>query len=435
MSVKLNDEHLKHILQDEDYKSISPQVVLAHEQLHTKTGKGNTFLGWLNLPSQTTQESLEQITATAKHIRENTDVFIVIGIGGSYLGARAAIEAIMSKFYNNLPNNSPQIFFAGNNMDTSYLRDILCICDGKRVSLLVVSKSGATTEPALAFRILKEWLEDKVGKKEARERIYVITDKKEGTLRKLVEKEGYTSFIIPDDVGGRYSGLTPVGLLPIAVAGLDIFKLIDGAKVAEGDLAVCNESNPCYKYAATRYLLYKKGFQIELFAGYRSSFAFFGEWLKQLFGESDGKEEKGLFPAYSTYTTDLHSLGQFVQEGPPILFETILDVLYNGDDIEIEKAEEDFDNLNYLAGKSLQKINNIAMEATMIAHAERGVPNILLTLPGTDEASFGYAVYFFEKACAMSGYLLDVNPFTQPGVEAYKQKMFSLLGKPGYEGR
>ena len=433
MAIEIFSEYLSDVLKEEEYESIFPNILKAHEELHEQKGEGSEFLGWLHLPTKSTNESVKRIVDVAEKIRKDTDVFIVIAIGGSYLGARAAIEAIKYEFRNHLPQNEPQIFFAGNNLDSNYISQLLKICEGKRVSILVTSKSGVTTEPALAFRIFKEWLETKIGKKAAKDRIYIITDEKSGILRTLADEGSYTSFIIPENIGGRYSGLTPAGLLPMAVAGINIFDLIEGAKIAEKELSDCNFNNACYKYAATRYLLYKKGFQIELFLSYRNNLLFFGEWLKQLFGESDGKERKGLFPAYSTFTTDLHSLGQYIQEGPQVLFETVINIKNYDDEIEIKAAEDNFDNLNYLAGKTLSKINETAMQATLIAHSSDNVPNILLTLPDLKEKNFGYMVYFFEKACAISGYLLGVNPFIQPGVEAYKQKMFELLGKPKSE--
>ncbi len=429
MVITYNGEYLANALQESDFEQLFPKVKQAHDKLHNKIGASNAFLGWLNLPSKTSKTLLEQIAFTAKEIRDNTDVFIVIGIGGSYLGARAAIEAMTSVFYNTR-KDVPEIYFVGNNIDDAYIQEILNRCNGKRVSVNVISKSGTTLEPAVAFRIFKEYLEQTVGKEEAKDRIYVTTDAEKGALRTLVNREGYIAFTVPDDVGGRYSVLTAVGLLPIAVAGLDIFALLEGALHAEQELFDCNMENPCYKYASMRYLLHAKtGKKIELFASYKSNLTMFGEWLKQLFGESEGKDGKGLFPAYAGYTTDLHSLGQFVQEGTPVLFETVLHVKNAAGNIVVKEEETNFDELNYLAGKTIHQINETAMYATMQAHVSGGVPNILLSIPSLCEHDFGYMVYFFEKACAISGYLLDVNPFDQPGVEAYKTNMFTLLGK------
>lgn len=432
MVITYNGEYLASALQERDFEQLLPNIKQAHDALHNKIGAGNAYLGWVDLPSKTPKALLERITATAEEIRNNTDVFIVIGIGGSYLGARAAIEAMTSVFYNTR-KNVPNIYFVGNNIDDAYIQEVLSMCDGKRVSINVISKSGTTTEPAIAFRIFKEYLESTFGKDEAQKRIFVTTDAEKGALRKLVKEEQYTSFIVPDDIGGRYSVLTAVGLLPIAVAGLDIFALYEGAMRAEEDFSVCNLENACYRYASARYLLHTKADKkIELFASYKNNLVMFGEWLKQLFGESEGKEGKGLFPAYATYTTDLHSLGQYVQEGTPILFETILHVEDTAKNITLNEEETNFDELNYLAGKTLEEINETAMYAAMQAHVGGGVPNIMLSVPSLHEKGFGYMVYFFEKACAISGYLLGVNPFDQPGVEAYKTNMFTLLGKPGY---
>lgn len=412
-------------------------VKAAHHALHSGTGAGSDFLGWLDLPQDYDKAEFARIQAAAEKIRAQSDALVVIGIGGSYLGARAAIEMLRPAFYHDLPEEkqrSPQIYFAGNNMSSTYLNQLLDVLADKDVSVNVISKSGTTTEPAIAFRIFRSWLEDKYGVKEARKRIYATTDKSKGALRTLSEQEDYETFVIPDDVGGRYSVLTAVGLLPIAAAGLNIEAIMDGAEQARKNLGSEELSkNPAYQYAVARNALYNKGKSLELLVNYEPALHYFGEWWKQLFGESEGKDGKGIFPAAADFSTDLHSLGQYVQEGRRQLFETVLHVENPQVEMMIEEDDGNLDQLNYLAGETLSTVNQKAFQGTLLAHTDGGVPNLVIDLPEINEFYFGYLVYFFEKACAMSGYLLGVNPFNQPGVEAYKQNMFALLGKPGFE--
>jgi glucose-6-phosphate isomerase len=412
-------------------------VKTAHQTLHHHSGAGYGFLGWLDLPIHYDKEEFSRIQTAAEKIRSDSDVLIVIGIGGSYLGARAAIEMLQHSFYNMLPKadrRTPQIFFVGNHMSSTYVHELFNLLRDKDVSVNVISKSGTTTEPAVAFRIFRKWLENKYGSKEARKRIYATTDKEKGALRTLSEQEGYETFVIPDDVGGRYSVLTAVGLLPIAAAGLDIQEMMSGAAQARANLGQPDVSeNPAYQYAAIRNILYNKGKTVELLVNYEPALHYFGEWWKQLFGESEGKDGKGIFPAAADFSTDLHSLGQYVQEGRRQLFETVVKIENPRAEITIESDEGNLDKLNYLAGKTMDFVNQKAFEGTLLAHTDGGVPNLVVRIPEINEYYFGYLVYFFEKACAMSGYLLGVNPFDQPGVEAYKKNMFALLGKPGYE--
>nr|WP_318539263.1 glucose-6-phosphate isomerase [Terribacillus saccharophilus] len=421
--------------QELDY--LAPLVQAAHEQLHNKTGAGNDFLGWLDLPTDYDKEEFARIKQAAEKIKSDSDVLLVVGIGGSYLGARAAIEALTHSFFNVLSKEdrkAPQVFFVGNSISAPYLNQLLDAIKGKEVSVNVISKSGTTTEPAIAFRIFKKYLEEKYGVDEARKRIYATTDKERGALKTLASKEGYESFVIPDDVGGRFSVLTAVGLLPIAAAGVDIDSIMSGAQKAQEELSVSDlKENPAYQYAAIRNVLYNKGKNIELLVNYEPSLQYFSEWWKQLFGESEGKDLKGLFPASANFSTDLHSLGQYVQEGRRDLFETVVLVKQPVSDVTIEAEEEDLDGLNYLAGQTVDQVNYKAFQGTLLAHTDGNVPNLVVEVPALDSFSFGYLVYFFEKACAISGYLLGVNPFDQPGVEAYKKNMFALLGKPGYE--
>ncbi|MFP7480072.1 glucose-6-phosphate isomerase [Terribacillus saccharophilus] len=421
--------------QELDY--LAPLVQAAHKQLHNKTGAGNDFLGWLELPTDYDKEEFARIKQAAAKIQSDSDVLLVVGIGGSYLGARAAIEALTHSFFNVLSKEdrkAPQVFFVGNSISAPYLNQLLDAIKGKDVSVNVISKSGTTTEPAIAFRIFKKYLEEKYGVDEARKRIYATTDKARGALKTLANKEGYESFVIPDDVGGRFSVLTAVGLLPIAAAGVDIDSIMSGAQKAQEELAVSDvKENPAYQYAAVRNVLYNKGKNIELLVNYEPSLQYFSEWWKQLFGESEGKDLKGLFPASANFSTDLHSLGQYVQEGRRDLFETVVLVKQPVSDVTIEAEEEDLDGLNYLAGQTVDQVNHKAFQGTLLAHTDGDVPNLVVEVPALDPFSFGYLVYFFEKACAISGYLLGVNPFDQPGVEAYKKNMFALLGKPGYE--
>lgn len=434
MAVTLNTKHLKGFIMDHELCGMQAQVETAHRTLHEKTGLGNDFLGWLTLPTDYDKEEFARIKAAAEKIKKDSDILIVIGIGGSYLGARAAIEFLKSPLYNNLKKDTPDIYFAGNSISPSYLNDLLSICKDKDVSVNIISKSGTTTEPALAFRIFRDFLEKKYGKEGAKSRIYATTDKARGTLKELSDKEGYETFVIPDDVGGRFSVLTAVGLLPIAVAGCDIDALMAGAKEAQD--ALCDTDlakNDCYKYAALRNCLYRKGKSVELLVTYEPCFTMMNEWFKQLFGESEGKDHKGLFPASVTFSTDLHSMGQFVQDGSRILFETVVHFAKPQSDLYIQPDAANFDGLNFLSEQNMSVVNQKAFEGTILAHTEGGAPNMVLEVDGMDEHELGYLIYFFEKACAISGYLLGVNPFNQPGVEAYKKNMFALLGKPGYE--
>lgn len=414
-------------------------VKVAHHSLHEKTGAGSDFLGWIDLPIDYNKEEFLRIQKAAEKIKNDSDILLVIGIGGSYLGARAAIDMLQHNFYNLLPKEkrtNPQILFVGNNLSSTYMSDLMGVLEGKDFSVNVISKSGTTTEPAIAFRIFRNLLEKKYGVEEARTRIYATTDQARGALKTLANEEGYEAFVIPDDVGGRYSVLTAVGLLPIAVSGANIEAIMDGAAAAREQFSNSElEENAAYQYAAVRHLLYNKGKTIEMLVNYEPALQYFSEWWKQLFGESEGKDQKGIFPSSANFSTDLHSLGQYIQEGRRDLFETIIKVDKPRHELTIEKADHDLDGLNYLAGQTVDFVNHKAFEGTLLAHTDGGVPNLIITLPEVNEYIFGYLVYFFEKACAMSGYLLGVNPFDQPGVEAYKQNMFALLGKPGYEDR
>ncbi|WP_430734299.1 glucose-6-phosphate isomerase [Fodinisporobacter ferrooxydans] len=424
-------------LSEQEFSNLQPAVALAHDLIHSKTGPGNDFLGWVELPEQYDREEFSRILAAAEKIRSDSDALVVIGIGGSYLGARAAIEMLTHSFSNVLSKsqrNAPEIYFVGNNISPVYLTQLMDVLEGKDISVNVISKSGTTTEPAIAFRIFRDYMEKKYGKEEARKRIYATTDQARGALKQLATEEGYESFVIPDDVGGRYSVLTAVGLLPIAASGVDIQQMMQGAVDAvtafgEKDIV----KNPCYQYAAARNALYRKGKTIELLVNYEPSLHFFSEWWKQLFGESEGKDHKGIYPAAVDFTTDLHSMGQYVQEGMRILFETVVYIEQPKTDITIEKDPANLDGLNFLAGKTMDYVNKKAFEGTLLAHTDGGVPNFIIRVPEISPYYFGQLVYFFEKACAISGYLLGVNAFDQPGVEAYKKNMFALLGKPGYE--
>ena len=434
MSIKFIDKYASPFIGSDELKGIAPAVKAAHEILESRTGLGNDFLGWVDLPVNYDKDEFDRVKAAAKRIISDSDILIVIGIGGSYLGARAAIEFIKSPLYNNIKKETPDIYFAGNSISGSQLSDLLKICEGKKVSVNVISKSGTTTEPAIAFRVFRKWLEENYGVEEARKRIYCTTDKARGTLKQLADNEGYECFVIPDDVGGRFSVLTPVGLLPIAVCGADIDALMKGAADARTAYADCDvANNDCYKYAAIRNIMYNKGKACELLVSYEPRFALMAEWYKQLFGESEGKDNKGIFPCSVTFSTDLHSLGQFIQEGSRIMFETVVKINELDSDVEIEKAENDGDGLNFLAGKNMSFVNDKAFEGTILAHTDGGVPNYVIEMDKADEYNLGYLIYFFEKACAISGYMLGVNPFNQPGVESYKKNMFALLGKPGYE--
>lgn len=434
MAIQLIDKHIKNFIDEETLLSYQEKINKADDMLNNKTGAGNDFLGWVDLPVNYDKEEFSRIKKAADKIKSDSEVLIVIGIGGSYLGARAAIEFVKSNNYNDLRKDTPAIYFSGNSISSNSLSELIEICKGKDFSVNVISKSGTTTEPAVAFRIFKKMLEEKYGKEEAAKRIYVTTDKERGTLKGLSNTEGYESFVVPDDVGGRYSVLTAVGLLPIAVAGVDIDALMAGAARAREELCEKDiNKNPCYKYVAIRNALYDSGKKVEMFVSYEPCFTMMNEWLKQLFGESEGKENKGIFPASAIFSTDLHSLGQYIQEGERILFETVLDFTKSKKEVIIEEEEGNIDGLNFLAGKTLDFVNKNAFNGTVLAHTDGGVPNIVLNAPEMNEFELGYLIYFFEKACAISGYVLGVNPFNQPGVEAYKKNMFALLGKPGYE--
>ncbi|PTF55846.1 glucose-6-phosphate isomerase [Staphylococcus chromogenes] len=409
-------------------------VKSVHRTIHEGTGAGSDFLGWVDLPVDYDKEEFARIQKSAKQIQSNSDVLVVIGIGGSYLGARSAIEMLTPAFKKN--EDTPEIIFAGHHLSSTYTQELIDYLEGKDFSVNVISKSGTTTEPAVAFRLFKKLLEEKYGKEEAVKRIFATTDKEKGALKQLATNEGYESFIVPDDVGGRFSVLTAVGLLPIAVAGIDIESMMSGAAKAREELSSDDVSeNIAYQYATIRNILYSKGYTTEMLINYEPSLQYFNEWWKQLFGESEGKDLKGIYPSSANFTTDLHSLGQYVQEGRRFLFETVLKVESPKHAITIEEDPEDLDGLNYLAGKTVDDVNTKAFEGTLLAHTDGGVPNLVVKVPQLDAFTYGYLVYFFETAVAMSGYQLGVNPFNQPGVEAYKQNIFALLGKPGFEDK
>lgn len=434
MATTLSDKHLSGFVSTQEYEGIASQIKAAHEALHNGTGLGNDFIGWLTLPTDYDKEEFARIKAAAQKIKKNTDIFIVIGIGGSYLGARAAIEFLKSPNYNAMKKDTPDIYYTGNSISSTALAELIDLCEGKDISINMISKSGTTTEPAIAFRVFRELLEKKYGKDGAKERIFCTTDKAKGTLKQLADKEGYETFVVPDNVGGRYSVLTAVGLLPIAVAGCDIDALMTGAGKAQEALANPDlNTNDCYKYAAIRNILYRKGKSTEILVSYEPAFTMMSEWYKQLFGESEGKNNKGLFPASVVFSTDLHSMGQYIQQGRRNLFETV--VLFDKPKRELFLGTdpENVDGLNFLSGKSMDYVNKKAFQGTVLAHNDGGVPNVVLNVEQMNEEELGYLIYFFEKACAISGYVLGVNPFDQPGVESYKKNMFALLGKPGYE--
>lgn len=416
---------------------MSDYVKSAHKMLHTGSGAGNDFLGWVDLPVNYDKEEFARIKKAAEKIRSNSDVLVVIGIGGSYLGARAAIEMLQHSFCNALDKekrNGPAIFFAGNNISSTYMADLLEAVEGKDISVNVISKSGTTTEPAIAFRIFKELLENKYDKEGAKERIFATTDKARGALKTLADEAGYETFVVPDDVGGRYSVLTAVGLLPIAAAGIDIDDMMRGAADAREEYSSDDLSkNECYQYAAVRNALYNKGKSIEMVVNFEPALHYFGEWWKQLYGESEGKDNKGIFPAAADFSSDLHSMGQYIQQGRRDLFETAIIVEEPRKDVTVQPTDDNLDGLNFLAGKTIDFVNSMAAKGTALAHIDGGVPNLKLSVKRLDAYTFGQMVYFFEKACGISGYLLGVNPFDQPGVESYKKNMFALLGKPGYE--
>ena len=427
----------KGFLLQNEIECMEPFVKVAHDMIHNKTGEGNDFLGWVELPKNYDKEEFDRIKIAANKIKNDSDVLLVIGIGGSYLGARAAIEMLGHSFRNNIKKEDreyPEVYFVGQNISSTYMLDLLDIIKDKDVSINVISKSGTTTEPAIAFRVFKDFLEKKYGKEEASKRIYATTDAKRGALKQLADEEGYETFIIPDDVGGRFSVLTPVGLLPIAACGIDIDAIMTGAKEAMEDFSnpILSE-NYSYQYAVVRNVLHRKGKDIELMVNYEPSLHYVSEWWKQLYGESEGKDNKGIYPASVDFSTDLHSMGQYIQEGKRILFETVINVENAKREIIINEEKVDLDGLNYLAGKTVDFVNKKAFQGTLLAHTDGSVPNLLINIPKIDEYNFGYMVYFFEKACALSGYILGVNPFNQPGVEAYKKNMFALLGKPGFE--
>ncbi len=434
MSVKYNGKHLAKFIRPEEYDTIFPQVELAHQQLESRSGAGNDFLGWLDLPVTYDKEEFARIKEAAKKIREDSDVLLVAGIGGSYLGARAVVEAVKGLYHNDTEDGL-KIYFCGNTISPTYLNDIIKVTKGKRFSINVISKSGTTTETALAFRVLRKLLEDSVGPEEANKRIYATTDRAKGTLKQLADAQGWPTFVVPDDVGGRYSVLTAVGLLPIACAGIDIDALMKGAADAREAYSVCSKDNDAYRYAMTRNILYRKGKVVETLAAFEPDFTMMNEWYKQLFGESEGKDQKGLMPTSCIFSTDLHSMGQFLQDGSRMMFETYVDIKNTREDFYIEPLEGNFDGLNFLADQNMSVVNRKAMEGTILAHNDGGVPIGVIEVDSLDDYNVGYLIYFFWKACAVSGYLLSVNPFDQPGVESYKKNMFALLGKPGYEDR
>ena len=434
MSVKYNGKHLAKFIRPEEYDTIFPQVELAHQQLESRSGAGNDFLGWLDLPVNYDKEEFARIKEAAKKIREDSDVLLVAGIGGSYLGARAVVEAVKGLYHNDTEDGL-KIYFCGNTISPTYLNDIIKVTKGKRFSINVISKSGTTTETALAFRVLRKLLEDSVGPEEANKRIYATTDRAKGTLKQLADAQGWPTFVVPDDVGGRYSVLTAVGLLPIACAGIDIDALMKGAADAREAYSVCSKDNDAYRYAMTRNILYRKGKVVETLAAFEPDFTMMNEWYKQLFGESEGKDQKGLMPTSCIFSTDLHSMGQFLQDGSRTMFETYVDIKNTREDFYIEPLEGNFDGLNFLADQNMSVVNRKAMEGTILAHNDGGVPIGVIEVDSLNAYNVGYLIYFFWKACAVSGYLLSVNPFDQPGVESYKKNMFALLGKPGYEDR
>ena len=434
MSIKIVDKFLTDFVSREEIEAIKPKTAEAFKLLKDGNGAGNDFIGWVDLPVNYDKEEFARIQNAAERIKKSCDILVVIGIGGSYLGARAAIEFVKSPIYNNLKKDTPDIYFAGNNISPTALCELLSICEGKDICVNVISKSGTTTEPAVAFRVFKALLTEKYGVEGARERIFVTTDKARGTLKKFSDEAGYETFVVPDDVGGRYSVLTAVGLLPIACAGIDISAMMRGAADAREAFSSPDlDKNEAVKYAAIRNILLNKGKSTEILVGYEPYMLMLNEWWKQLYGESEGKNNKGIFPASVIFSTDLHSLGQYIQDGQRNLFETVISVKNPGASFIIPEDPANVDGLNFIAGESLDKVNKTAMLATLIAHNDGGVPNILIELEDRSAHSFGYIVYFFELACAVSGYTLGVNPFDQPGVEAYKKNMFALLGKPGYE--
>ncbi len=434
---KITIDYSKTGVMPHEVEYFKEQIVVAHKMLHEKTGAGNDFLGWVDLPVDYDKDEFERIQKAAEKIQGDSDILIVIGIGGSYLGARACIDALSHTFHNALSKEkrkTPEIYYVGNNISGTYLKDLLDVCEGKEVSVNVISKSGTTTEPAIAFRVFKQFMEEKYGKEEAKKRIFATTDKARGALLTLAQEEGYETFTIPDDVGGRFSVLTAVGLLPIAAAGINVVELMQGAADARSEYSNENvEENACYQYAAVRNALLRKGKTTEIIVNYEPCLQYFGEWWKQLYGESEGKDGKGLYPSSVNFSTDLHSLGQYIQDGQRILFETVINVENPRKDVELKEEASDLDGLNYLAGKTMDFVNKQAFQGTILAHVDGGVPNVVINLPAINAYHMGQLIYFFEKACGISGYLLGVNPFDQPGVEEYKKNMFALLGKKGFE--
>lgn len=435
MALKFNSSFAESFVSKTELMNMETKAVEAMNTLMNKSGEGNDFLGWLDLPTEYDKEEFGRIQKAAEYIKKNADVLIVIGIGGSYLGARAVIEAIKSQNYNLLCKDTPQIFFIGNSISPSMLNEIVELCADKDICVNVISKSGTTTEPAIAFRVFREMVNSKYSPEEAAKRIFCTTDKAKGTLKELADKEGYETFVVPDDVGGRYSVLTAVGLLPIAVAGIDIESLMAGAAKAQKELCEPSlEKNDCLHYAAARNCFYDKGKRLECFVSYEPCMTMFNEWLKQLFAESEGKDGKGLYPVSCVFSTDLHSVGQFIQEsGSSLMFETVVKFDSPVSDYVIKEEEGNIDGLNFLAGKTMSYVNEKARQGTLLAHTAGGVGNFIIEADAIDAENIGYMIYFFEKACAISGYILGVNPFNQPGVESYKKNMFALLGKPGYE--
>lgn len=435
--ISFEESFVKCFVSEEEMEMMKANVEAAKKTLVERTGAGNDFLGWIDLPVNYDKEEFAAIKKAAEKIQKDSEVLVVIGIGGSYLGARAAISFLKHSFYNRVSKEvrqAPEIYYAGNSISSTYLAHLLDVIGDRDFSINIISKSGTTTEPAIAFRVLKKKLEEKYGKKEAAARIYATTDKSRGALKNLATEEGYETFVVPDDVGGRFSVLTGVGLLPIAASGADIDKLMEGAAAMRAQcLESAYEENDALRYAALRNILYHKGKTIEVLANYEPSVHYVSEWWKQLYGESEGKDQKGIFPASVDLTTDLHSMGQFIQDGSRLMFETVLEVEAPACEIILEEEAVDLDGLNYLAGKSMDFINKNAMKGTLLAHTDGNVPNLLIKIPQQDEYSLGQLFYFFEFACGVSGYLLGVNPFNQPGVESYKKNMFALLGKPGFE--
>lgn len=435
MSLRFNSTYSKNVVSASDVDAMAPKAVEAMHTLMSKTGEGNDFLGWIDLPTNYDKEEFARIKKSAEYIKNNSDVLVVIGIGGSYLGARAVIEAVKSSNYNLLAKDTPQILFIGNSISPAKLNETVKLCEGKDICVNVISKSGTTTEPAIAFRVFRDLVNSKYSKEEAQKRIFCTTDAHKGTLKELADAEGYETFVVPDDVGGRFSVLTAVGLLPIAVSGVDIDELMAGAAKAQNEL--CSEDineNDCLNYAAVRNCFYNKGLKLENFISFEPDMAMFNEWIKQLFGESEGKDGKGLFPTSCVFSTDLHSLGQYIQEsGAGLMFETVIKFNECDDDYVIGEQEGNLDGLNFLSGEKMSLVNDKARQGTLLAHTEGGVGNLILEVEKKDAANIGYLIYFLEKACAISGYILGVNPFNQPGVESYKKNMFALLGKPGYE--